>query len=336
MTGKSSKRSLQPGVFPHPTPVRSLYKLRAKETLQFSLHAITPTVGMKRFLPILVLVCAAWSQAANQPPATPVPAQSPKVSSANVTPPPIVNSHTDDAADENARKAKTIVQQAIQALGGDLWLNIRDREQQGRGYSFHHGRPSGGGAIFWSFSEFPDKERVEITKERDIAELYVGDKGYEITYKGAHPIKSEDLTDYLRRRRFSLDTVLRTWVNEPGVLFLFEGNAIAAQHAALRVSLTNTKDESVTLYFDVDTHLPVKKTFEWRDPTDRQKNLEEEVYENYRAVSGTMQPYNVTRFFNGDMSAERFLNSVTINQGLDQAMFDPNSGYNPNKPQGKH
>jgi len=26
---------------------------------------------------------------------------------------------------------------------------------------------------------------------------------------------------------------------------------------------------------------------------------------------------------------------VTINQGLDQAMFDPNSGYNPNKPQGK-
>lgn len=291
---------------------------------------------MKRFLPILVLVCAAWSQAANQPPATPVPAQSPKVSSANVTPPPIVNSHTDDAADENARKAKTLVQQAIQALGGDLWLNIRDREQQGRGYSFHHGRPSGGGAIFWSFSEFPDKERVEITKERDIAELYVGDKGYEITYKGAHPIKSEDLTDYLRRRRFSLDTVLRTWVNEPGVLFLFEGNAIAAQHAALRVSLTNTKDESVTLYFDVDTHLPVKKTFEWRDPTDRQKNLEEEVYENYRAVSGTMQPYNVTRFFNGDMSAERFLNSVTINQGLDQAMFDPNSGYNPNKPQGKH
>jgi hypothetical protein len=45
-----------------------------------------------------------------------------------------------------------------------------------------------------------------------------------------------------------------------------------------------------------------------------------------------MQPYNVTRFFNGDMAGERFLNNVTINQGLDQAMFDPNSGYNPNKP----
>jgi len=49
-----------------------------------------------------------------------------------------------------------------------------------------------------------------------------------------------------------------------------------------------------------------------------------------------MTPFNITRYFNGDMSNERFLFSVTINQGLDQAMFDPNSGYNPNKVPAKH
>ena len=43
-----------------------------------------------------------------------------------------------------------------------------------------------------------------------------------------------------------------------------------------------------------------------------------------------MAPYNVTRYFNGDMAAS-FMNSITINQSPDQAMFDPNSGYNPNK-----
>jgi len=40
----------------------------------------------------------------------------------------------------------------------------------------------------------------------------------------------------------------------------------------------------------------------------------------------------VTRYFNGDMSNQRFIHTVTINQGLDQAMFDPSSGYDPNKP----
>jgi hypothetical protein len=286
---------------------------------------------MKKFLSLLILVCvacAAWADAASQSldmPSRAMPQTSTQASAAQSA----------NAADADSRKAKGVVEQAIQALGGQAYLQIRDREQQGRGYSFHHGTPTGGGAIFWGFWEFPDKERIELTKERDIAELYVGDKGYEITYKGVHPMEPKDLVDYLRRRRFSLDTVLRTWVNDPGVIFLFQGNAIAAQHPTLHVTMINSKDEAVDLYFDVDTHLPVKKSFEWRDPVDREKNLEEEIYENYRQVSGVMAPYNVTRYFNGDMASQRFLYSVTINQGLDQAMFNPNSGYNPNKPQGR-
>ena len=66
-------------------------------------------------------------------------------------------------------------------------------------------------------------------------------------------------------------------MNDPKVVLLFEGFAIAAQHPAQQVTLINAQDESVTLYIDNDTHLPVKKTFTWRDPDDRQKNLEEEV-----------------------------------------------------------
>jgi hypothetical protein len=289
---------------------------------------------MKEFLPSLVLVCLAcplvWGQ-----PQTAVPPTSPQASTPaakSALPTTADKTPIDKEALQNAARAKEIIEQGIQALGGQMYLTIRDREGQGRGYGFHSGRPTGSGGLFWSFTEFPDKERVELTKERDIAELYIGNKGYEITYKGPHPIEPKDLEDYLRRRRFSLDTLLRTWVNDPSVVLLFEGNAIAAQHPAYRVTLINAQNESVTLYFDVDTHLPVKKSFEWRDPVDRQKNLEEEVYENYRSVSGIMAPYNVTRYFNGDMANQRFLNSVTINQGLDQSMFDPNSGYNPNKP----
>ena len=278
----------------------------------------------------MVLVCSSLSQgwAQAQSPVTAPPSKDAGKTAAPASAPLIT---LDQEAQQNSTKAKAIIEQGIQALGGQTYLNIRDREQQGRTYGFHHGTPTGGGAQFWSFSEFPDKERVEFTKERDIAQVFVGDKGYEITFKGPHPVEQKDLDDYLRRRRFSLDRILRTWVNDPAVVMLFEGNAIAAQHPALQVTLVNAQNESVTLYFDADSHLPIKKAFEWRDPVDKQKNLEEEVYENYRSVSGIMAPYNITRYFNRDMSNQRFLNSVTINQGLDQAMFDPNSGYNPNK-----
>jgi len=279
---------------------------------------------MKRSFPIAVLVCLAWPSAGAVPQSAPAPAsvQAP----AGKTPSAPVE-------DESTRKAKEIVAQGIQALGGDAYLNIRDREQQGRSSTLHHGRQEGVSVVFWTFGVFPDKERIELTPERDITELFVGDRGYEITYKGPHPVEPKDLVEYLRQRRYSLDTVLRTWVKDPTVLFLYEGNAIAAQHEAYQVTLINAKDESVTLYFDVNTHLPIKKTFTWRDPVDKEKNLEEEIYDNYRLIpGGVMAPFNVTRYFNGDMSRQRFFFSVTINQGLDQAMFDPNSGYNPNKP----
>jgi hypothetical protein len=282
---------------------------------------------MKQFLSILALVCSAWSQSAGRPENAPpqAPAQNaPQLSS------PGAAITIDREALQNSNKAKAIIDQGIAALGGQAYLTIRDREQQGRSYSFHHGQSSGG-SPFWSFSEFPDKERLEFTKERDIALVYVGNKGYEITFKGPHPVEQKDLENYLRLHKFALDRILRTWVNDPTVILLFEGNAIAAQHPALKVTLVNTQNESVSLYFDVDSHLPVKKSFEWRDPVDKQKNLEEEVYDNYRPVAGVMAPYSVTRFFNGDMSNQRFLTSVTINQGLDETMFDPNSGYNPNK-----
>jgi len=49
-----------------------------------------------------------------------------------------------------------------------------------------------------------------------------------------------------------------------------------------------------------------------------------------------MTPWGFTRYFNGDMQTQRFGNAVHYNQGLNPAMFDPNSGYNPNKPAGKH
>lgn len=281
---------------------------------------------MKLFITTLVLVCPLLSYAQERPLTTPKNA-SPQTPAAV---PQASRNPGISVADEDALKAKTVVQQGIQALGGSAYLNIHDIEQQGRGYSFHHGQGSGGD-LFWSFYEFPDKERVEYTKERDIARVFVGDNGYEITYRGVHPVEDKDMTDYRRQRHYALDVILRQWVNDPGVIFLYEGDAIAAQHSATQVTLINAKNEAVTLDFDTQTHLPVRKVFEWRDPVDRQKNVEEEIYDNYRPVSGAMVPFNVTRMFNGDMSRQRFLFVVTINQPLDEAMFNPNSGYNPNK-----
>src|SRR5580693_5953287 len=171
----------------------------------------------------------------------------------------------------NARQAHALLDQAIQALGGQAYLNVHDIEQQGRTYSLYHGRSTSNGVLFWRFVEYPDRERIEVTPQRDVAVVYVGAKAYEITYKGPHAVEPKDLEDYLRRRRLSLENILRNWVNDPTVALFFDGNAAAQQ-----VTLIKAKNEAVSLYCDPDTHLPIKKSYRWRDPVDKERNVEEE------------------------------------------------------------
>jgi hypothetical protein len=234
------------------------------------------------------------------------------------------------APQENSAKAKTLIDQAIQALGGQTYLNIQNMSQQGRTYSFHRGEATGAGTLFWRFTKYPDRERIELTKQRDVSYVYSGDKGFEITFKGTAALDDKTINEYLRRRDHSLELVLRQWINEPGAAFFYEGPAVAANKPAEQVTVMNSKNDSVTLYFDTNTHLPLKKMFTWRDPTDNLRNTEEEIYDAYRPTQGVMTPYSVTRFYNGEMSNQRFLNNITYNDALNESMFDAKTTYDPN------
>ena len=232
-------------------------------------------------------------------------------------------------AQENAAKAKALLNQAIQALGGHAYLNIQDTSQTGRTYSFHRGEATNAGVLFWRFVKFPDRERLELTKQRDVAYVYNGDHGYEVTFKGTALLEAKVLDDFLRRRDHSLEWVLRRWINEPGVALFYDGPAVAADKPADQVSVMNTKNDSVTLYLDSTTHLPVKKSFTWRDPTDNLRNTEDEIYDAYRPTQGIMTPYSLTRFYNGEMSNQRFVNAVTYNNNLNDSMFEAKTTYDP-------
>ena len=112
----------------------------------------------------------------------------------------------------------------------------------------------------------------------------------------------------------------------------YDGQAVAEQKPAQQITLMNAQNEALVLYLDDNTHLPIKKSFSWRDPTDKQRNVEDEVYDNYRPVQGVMTPFDVTRYFNGEMSNQRFLNSVKYNQNLNPSLFTASITYGSDTP----
>ncbi len=244
--------------------------------------------------------------------------------------------HFASTKDPSVQKALQILNDMIKALVGDAYLNIRDMKSEGRTYSFYHGQPSGQGLEFWRFWEWPDKERVELTKQRDIIELNVGDKGYEVTYKGTATQDPKQLQDYLRRREHSLEWVIRKWLGASDTMILYEGPALVEQNLADQVTILNSTNDSVTLSVDPRSHLPVRKTFSYRDPLDRQLDDESEIFSNYRLIQGIQTPLSVVRHRNGEMTNQRFITSVTYNNGFPATMFETRGiTYNQPKSAGK-
>lgn len=224
--------------------------------------------------------------------------------------------------DASSRKARELIKKMIQALGGDAYLNLQDMEQSGRTYGFSHGEPSGAGTLYWSFWKWPDKDRIELTKQRDVVVIYNGDNGYEVTFRGTNWEEKPIVEDYLRRRHYSLQNVLRNWLKEPDIAYFYDGFASAERKPAEQVTILNSKNEGLTIFIDKDTFLPIKKEFVWRDPQYRDKMVESEIYDNYRLVQGIMTPFSVTRKQNDWATNQRFIFDVKYNQSLADTLFD--------------
>ncbi|PYX41600.1 MAG: hypothetical protein DMG81_03305 [Acidobacteria bacterium] len=86
---------------------------------------------MRVFLTILFFSIVLAAQQAGTPPSSPSPAA--------------------PGAQENNAKAKQLIDQAIQALGGQAYLNVQDMTQQGRTYSLHRNEATSAGVLFWRF-----------------------------------------------------------------------------------------------------------------------------------------------------------------------------------------
>lgn len=241
---------------------------------------------------------------------------------------------------DNARKARAVLDQTIQTLGGQAYLTYENRREEGRYYPLYHGRSESTGILYRYYVEYPDRDRfevihtknvfllfgqvgnVEVKNKSDVVLIHNGDKGYEITYKGTAAQDKLDLENYLRRRKHSLEWIFRKWIRDPNVALFYDGAAVVDGKECESITLLNSQNDSVSVFLDVNSHYPVKISYSWRDPKDKQKNVEDEVYDSYKLVQGIWTPQSITRYFNGETSQQRFVTSASYNQKLPGSMFE--------------
>jgi hypothetical protein len=227
----------------------------------------------------------------------------------------------EDEAAKNARQARNVLDAMVQALGGQAWLDIKNRTEHGHVAGFFHGQPDVGTTEILEFHSWPDKDRVDVTKHRDYLQFFVGREGWEVTYHGKKAIPQEQVDDYLRRRDHSIEMAVKVWLKDPKTILVFEGQHLVERHLADQVTLISPENEAVTILTDVETHYPLRRSFEWRDPTYHDKNVDAEEYDDWHVLGGFPTALRVSRIKNDEMVRQFYVDWVKYNQDLGADFF---------------
>jgi len=225
-------------------------------------------------------------------------------------------------AAKNADKARAALNAMVQALGGQAWLNIKNSERDGHFAAFFHGNPDLGTEQFYMFHQWPDHDRIEYTKHRDDVQFFIGSQGWEVTYKGKKALPKDQLDNFLRDRAHSIETAVKVWMKDPKTILVYEGPRMVERHLGIQVSLIAASNEAITLVMDNDTHLPLRREYQFRDPVYHDLDTEVEEYDNYHTVDGFPTAFRLTRIKNDETTQQLYLDRAKYNQELPPDFWD--------------
>jgi|HigsolmetaAR202D_1030399.scaffolds.fasta_scaffold09605_3 hypothetical protein len=228
-------------------------------------------------------------------------------------------------------RGKKVVDEAIQALGGEKFLTMRDRVETGRAYSFYNRQLSGlaRATIYTRYLTPPDpptpgfvgvRERQAFGKDEDWSViLNENGEGWELTYRGAKLLPKEQLERARESTLRNVFYILRMRLKEPGMIIESRGSDVVDNQPVEVVDFTDLENRVVRVYFHRSTKLPVKQLTYRRTGGER---FEEVTYfSKYRDVGGVTWPLAIRRDRDGAKIFELFSERVEINKDLTDNLF---------------
>jgi len=233
-----------------------------------------------------------------------------------------------ESLEERGNKLKD---RLIEALGGDYFVNMHDRTEEGRAYSFFRDRLSGQSLvhIYTRYDAAPAKgdfpalrERQTYGNKEEDAILFADGGAYEITFRGARPLPDERVTRYIETTQRNIFYILRERLQENGMAFESPGGDVVENQPVEILNITDFQNRKVSVYLHHSTMLPVMQRFYLADPVLKERREEVTRYANYHSLKpGVMWPYSIQRERDGEKVFQMFADNVTVNNNLPEKLF---------------
>jgi len=236
---------------------------------------------------------------------------------------------------ESMLRGRQIVDEVIAALGGQKFMEMEDRVEAGRMYSFYREQLRGlaKASLYTRYLTAPaappggkvyQRERQSFyrdPKKEDYAILFDEEKGWSITFRGAAPLSADTVSRYRDTTVRNVFYILRQRMKEPGLIIEHTGSDVIDNTPVDRIVFTDSENTAVAVEVHKSTRLPVRQVSYRRDPVTRERREEVTRFDKFRNVDGVMWPFNFQRERDGERIFQLFSEQVKINSSLTDELF---------------
>lgn len=245
------------------------------------------------------------------------------------------------APEQSAAMAKRIVGQVIDAMGGQAYLSMTERECDGRRALIGHNGELSGYVSLKDYWQFPDKDRtdyiahsrntllgfivgvqdLDITHGGTVITLFSGDQGWVMDRGGVSEMPVTSVSQFQEAVRQSVDNLLRLRLKGEAVHYRWAGLQTVDLHPVDWVEITDTDNRMTRLAIDHSKHLVVRSVVVTEDEELNQPREDVVIYTNYQLKSGIEVPMQITRERDGRRTMQIFYDDCRPNPGLPGDFF---------------
>jgi hypothetical protein len=227
------------------------------------------------------------------------------------------------AAKAGDDKAEQIIRQAVEAMGGSAYLNVRSVVGRGLFTQYKDGQ-SGIPSTFVDYIVFPDRERTEFKGQSGkIIQTNAGEAGwiYDGASKSLKDQTKEQVADFRRAMRASVDNLLRGNWRKEGALLSYLGRreaGLAKRNETVR--LTYPDGFSVEFEFGAKDFLPMKILYKKTD-ADGAESDEEDRLAQHITAQGVVAPFVIDHYTAGAQTSRINYQAIEFNSPLADTLF---------------
>jgi outer membrane lipoprotein-sorting protein len=247
--------------------------------------------------------------------------------------------------EQNVAKAKQVLADLINALGGPGYTEVRESQCEGRRALIGHNGELNGYIDFADFRRYPDKARTEyLSKGRntilksligldglDFAHggifitLYNGDHGWTFSRSGVDEMPVTSVSEFQEQTKRNIDNLLRLRLKEPGMVIRFGGNDTVDLKQADWVELTDSDERKFRLAVDQSSHFLIRAIVSTKDKEYDQIDDDTTIYSNYHLMDSVWVPLQISREHNGRRTGQIFYDTCRFNPGFPDDLFSKSS-----------